>query len=338
MWHGDAALPAAAAVAEAQPAEQARYLHRAEGLYPRPVPPARAAEMASRFRSLGRLIGKALKDGRALDLPLALPLCAWLTGRATFSAAADVALIDASLSRSLAVIVDLGARFAAAPRGAAGASARAAAEAEAEALCLNWTLPGYPWYELRPGGAAAAVAAGDAAAYAAAVAEHLLVRGVAAQLRDVERGVAEVLGAGALRVFAPRELQAMLGGGGGGGGAAEHWRTGAIAGAVVCRHGYTAESSQVAALVEVLSELDAAQRRAFLSFVTGSPRLPLGGFAALQPRLTVVRKDTPRPDEHLPSCSTCQVYLKLPAYTCKAVLRAKLLQAINEGREHFALD
>lgn len=31
-------------------------------------------------------------------------------------------------------------------------------------------------------------------------------------------------------------------------------------------------------------------RSRFLRFVTGSPRLPPGGLAALQPRLTVVRK------------------------------------------------
>ncbi len=43
-------------------------------------------------------------------------------------------------------------------------------------------------------------------------------------------------------------------------------------------------------LLEILSELNAADQRAFLRFVTGCPRLPPGGLAALQPRLTVVRK------------------------------------------------
>jgi HECT-domain (ubiquitin-transferase) len=42
--------------------------------------------------------------------------------------------------------------------------------------------------------------------------------------------------------------------------------------------------------VQILAELDAADQRRFLRFVTGSPRLPPGGIAALQPRLTVVRK------------------------------------------------
>jgi E3 ubiquitin-protein ligase TRIP12 len=79
-----------------------------------------------------------------------------------------------------------------------------------------------------------------------------------------------------------------------------------------------------------------------MQFLTGSPRLPIGGFAELRPRLTVVRKDVGHgagtPDDHLPSCSTCQVYLKLPAYSCKAVLERRLLQAVREGQGHFALD
>lgn len=43
-------------------------------------------------------------------------------------------------------------------------------------------------------------------------------------------------------------------------------------------------------LLEILQELESTQRRAFLQFVTGSPRLPPGGLASLNPKLTVVRK------------------------------------------------
>lgn len=65
-------------------------------------------------------------------------------------------------------------------------------------------------------------------------------------------------------------------------------------------------------------------------------RLPIGGFSALHPNLTVVRKELPvqgrgRPDDYLPSCSTCQVYLKLPQYSSEAIMRQKLLQAMTLG-------
>ena len=83
------------------------------------------------------------------------------------------------------------------------------------------------------------------------------------------------------------------------------------------------------------------ERKHFLMFVTGTPRLPIGGFAALRPLLTVVRKDVGVGgwvDGYLPSCSTCQVYLKLPAYSSEEVLREKLGQAMTLGKEYFALD
>jgi E3 ubiquitin-protein ligase TRIP12 len=38
-------------------------------------------------------------------------------------------------------------------------------------------------------------------------------------------------------------------------------------------------------------ELKGEEKRLFLSFVTGSPRLPSGGFKALSPPLTVVKKE-----------------------------------------------
>jgi E3 ubiquitin-protein ligase TRIP12 len=58
-----------------------------------------------------------------------------------------------------------------------------------------------------------------------------------------------------------------------------------------------------------MSELEPLERRKFLVFVTGSPRLPNGGFGALEPKLTVVLKKTlnatENADDILPSVMTC---------------------------------
>ncbi|KAL0375120.1 UNVERIFIED_CONTAM: E3 ubiquitin-protein ligase UPL4 [Sesamum radiatum] len=43
-------------------------------------------------------------------------------------------------------------------------------------------------------------------------------------------------------------------------------------------------------LLEIMQEFDLEQQRAFLQFVTGAPRLPTGGLASLNPKLTIVRK------------------------------------------------
>ncbi len=108
-------------------------------------------------------------------------------------------------------------------------------------------------------------------------------------------------------------------------------------------------SPPVQALLEVLADLEPADQRRFLRFVTGCPRLPPGGVAALQPRLTVVRKhptgalgggggaSAPEgggggeaglmamlADGDLPSVMTCANYIKLPPYSSKVVLKVGL--------------
>ena len=49
-------------------------------------------------------------------------------------------------------------------------------------------------------------------------------------------------------------------------------------------HGFNMDSRSVRNLLQTMSELSAPQRRDFLQFVTGSPKLPIGG---QYPHLTV---------------------------------------------------
>eukprot|EP00243_Klebsormidium_subtile_P009512 TRINITY_DN4787_c0_g2_i1.p1 TRINITY_DN4787_c0_g2~~TRINITY_DN4787_c0_g2_i1.p1 ORF type:complete len:120 (-),score=32.58 TRINITY_DN4787_c0_g2_i1:350-679(-) len=108
-----------------------------------------------------------------------------------------------------------------------------------------------------------------------------------------------------------------------------------------------------------MGELTPDEQRSFLRFVTGAPRLPPGGLSALTPRLTIVRKHpsggtpsatlgstppgsalapgTTLADGDLPSVMTCANYLKLPPYSCKAVMKDRLLYAIKEGQGSFDL-
>ncbi|XP_074689866.1 E3 ubiquitin-protein ligase TRIP12 isoform X2 [Strix aluco] len=109
-----------------------------------------------------------------------------------------------------------------------------------------------------------------------------------------------------------------------------------------CRpdHGYTHDSRAVKYLFEILSSFDSEQQRLFLQFVTGSPRLPVGGFRSLNPPLTIVRKtfeSTENPDDFLPSVMTCVNYLKLPDYSTIEIMREKLLIAAREGQQSFHL-
>lgn len=53
-------------------------------------------------------------------------------------------------------------------------------------------------------------------------------------------------------------------------------------------HGFNVESKAIRDLVEILSDYDASTRRAFLQFITGSPKLPIGGRTVRLVALTVM--------------------------------------------------
>ena len=81
-----------------------------------------------------------------------------------------------------------------------------------------------------------------------------------------------------LKCFYEDEIEAMMCGTG------EKWTVEALTDTIKFDHGYTATSTAITYFMGLLSELDAADQRRFLRFVTGSPRLPPGGIAALHPR------------------------------------------------------
>lgn len=109
-----------------------------------------------------------------------------------------------------------------------------------------------------------------------------------------------------------------------------------------CRtdHGFNQESQAIQFLYDILSTYTREEQRLFLQFVTGSPRLPTGGFKSLTPPLTIVRKTldaNQNPNDYLPSVMTCVNYLKLPDYSSREVMRQKLKIAANEGSMSFHL-
>ena len=72
--------------------------------------------------------------------------------------------------------------------------------------------------------------------------------------------------------------------------------------------------TSIRTLYEVMASYNREEQRQFLQFVTGCPRLPVGGFKALSPPLTIVKKSFDsqdvNPDDYLPSVMTCVNYLK----------------------------
>lgn len=118
------------------------------------------------------------------------------------------------------------------------------------------------------------------------------------------------------------------------------------------------DSKSVRNLLQTMSEMTPVQRRDFLQFTTGSPKLPIGGkpyqqverasngsnsragFKSLTPMFTVVCKPAEAPyasDDYLPSVMTCANYLKLPDYTDAKILQKRLFTATKEGQGAFHL-
>lgn len=123
-------------------------------------------------------------------------------------------------------------------------------------------------------------------------------------------------------------------------------------------HGFNMDSKSVRNLLQTMSEFTPPQRRDFLQFTTGSPKLPIGGqcapdtiwklcstdsftgFKSLTPMFTVVCKPSEGgypSDDYLPSVMTCVNYLKLPDYTDLATLKKQLYVAMKEGQGAFHL-
>jgi hypothetical protein len=56
--------------------------------------------------------------------------------------------------------------------------------------------------------------------------------------------------------------------------------TSALTEALKADHGFNVDSSAIRDLISIMTGYDDPSRRAFLQFITGSPKLPIGGMSA----------------------------------------------------------
>ncbi|ETO13559.1 hypothetical protein RFI_23811 [Reticulomyxa filosa] len=95
---------------------------------------------------------------------------------------------------------------------------------------------------------------------------------------------------------------------------------------------YTKDSPQIKWFWETVQEMDKEEQALLLQFMTGTSRMPLGGFASL-PGFQI--HSSSQTDETLPSAHTCFNQLDLPTYSTKEVLKKKLSLAIRECSQGF---
>uniref|UniRef100_A0A8B9LPY2 E3 ubiquitin-protein ligase n=1 Tax=Astyanax mexicanus TaxID=7994 RepID=A0A8B9LPY2_ASTMX len=327
--------------------EGTKYMFSSRGLFAVPfgrsTKPAHIAKIKMKFRFLGKLMAKAIMDFRLLDLPLGLPFYKWMLRHESSISSFDLVNIDPGVAKSIQHLEDIirQKRRLEQDQSHTRETLQLALESlnmngcSVEDLGLDFTLPGFPNIELKKGGKDVPVTIHNLEEYLRLVVYWTLNEGVSRQFESFREGFESVFPLHHLQYFYPEELDQLLCGS-----KSETWDVKTLMECCRPDHGYTHDSRAVRFLFEVLSSFDAEQQRLFLQFVTGSPRLPVGGFRSLNPPLTIVRKtfeSTENPDDFLPSVMTCVNYLKLPDYSSIEIMREKLLIAAREGQQSFHL-
>ncbi|KAK5618721.1 WW domain containing E3 ubiquitin protein ligase 1 [Crenichthys baileyi] len=179
-------------------------------------------------------------------------------------------------------------------------------------------------HDLKPDGTNILVTEENKEEYISLMAEWRFSRGVEGQTKAFLDGFNEVVPLQWLQYFDEKELEVMLCG------MQEvdlqDWQRN-----TVYRH-YTRNSKQIIWFWQLVKEVDNEVRLRLMQFVTGTCRLPLGGFAELMgsngPQKFCIEKVGK--DTWLPRSHTCFNRLDLPPYKSYEQLKEKLLFAIEE--------
>lgn len=266
------------------------------------------------FKFMGIFIAMALFHGRFIDSGFTMPFYKKLLNKKLFLA--DIESIDPELHSSLVWVKE-----------------NNIDECNLD-LCFaaDFELLGsLVHHELKPGGINIAVNEENKEEYLGLITQWVFTRGVEEQMKAFMEGFNDVVPLQWLQYFDEREMELMLCG------MQEidvdDWENNSI-----YRH-YNKNSKQVMWLWKFIRELDNEKRTRFLQFVTGTCRLPVGGFRELigsnGPQLFCVEKMGK--ETWLPRSHTCFNRLDLPPYKSYEQLVEKLTFAI-ENTEGFGIE
>ena len=311
----------------------------ANGLFPAPIQTQDLEKVSQIFAFLGRLVAKALYDDRLLNLPFNKAFWKLVLGKPMNLL--DLESVDINIGRYILELNQVSKSKQLIYEEHSDPDIREKhlkrldlKGVRVENLHLNFTLPGYEQIELKPNGKNILVTTENIETYIRLVAEQTLLQ--QCQATAFRKGFEKLIPIEMLNVFEYEELEAVICGGG-----SESWDIECLKSTIVPAHGYTRSSLVFKNLLKLMSNFSIEERKLFLQFVTGCPRLPIGGFKCLTPPLTVVRKPPTNaaisPDKYLPSVMTCQNYLKIPEYSSYDTLEKQLRYAVTEAKEAFHL-
>uniref|UniRef100_A0A2C9JGB1 HECT-type E3 ubiquitin transferase n=1 Tax=Biomphalaria glabrata TaxID=6526 RepID=A0A2C9JGB1_BIOGL len=183
-------------------------------------------------------------------------------------------------------------------------------------------------HELKPGGKEIKVTEDNKKEYVKLYVQWRFMRGIEAQFLSLQKGFNEIIPQHLLRSFDERELELMIGGLGKID--LDDWKK-----HTRLKH-CTAETNIVRWFWRAVDNFDDEMRARLLQFVTGSSRVPLQGFKALQgstgaagPRLFTIHQVDICTD-NLPKAHTCFNRLDIPPYENFEKFLSKLTCAVEE--------
>ncbi|KAM9798424.1 E3 ubiquitin-protein ligase HACE1 isoform 1-T1 [Neosynchiropus ocellatus] len=186
---------------------------------------------------------------------------------------------------------------------------------------------------LKPGGTSILVTQDNKAEYVQLVTELRMTRAIQPQINAFLQGFHTFIPPSLIQLFDEYELELLLSG------MPEidvqdWWRN------TEYTSGYDSQEQVVQWFWEVVRSLTQEERILMLQFVTGSSRVPHGGFAYLMggsglQKFTIAA--VPYTSNLLPTSSTCINMLKLPEYPSQEVLRDRLLVALHCGSYGYTM-
>ncbi|KAI0112033.1 hypothetical protein GGR51DRAFT_53501 [Nemania sp. FL0031] len=166
--------------------------------------------------------------------------------------------------------------------------------------------------------------------YVRLVVEHKLLSSVKDQMENFLKGFHDIIPAELISIFNEQELELLISG------LPDvdidDWKSNTE------YQNYTPSSPQIQWFWRALRSFDKEEVAKLLQFVTGTSKVPLNGFKELEGMNGIARFNIHRDygnKDRLPSSHTCFNQLDLPEYESYETLRRQLLKAITTGSDYF---
>ncbi|CEP01414.1 unnamed protein product (mitochondrion) [Plasmodiophora brassicae] len=267
-------------------------------------------ESKHEYELIGAMLGLAIYNSVILDLHF--PLCVYkklLNSPVSFD---DLRSFNPSLHRGLQQLRDF--------------------DGDVESVfCLTFSIE-YSLFgevkrvELCPNGQNIPVTKENRERYVELFTEYTLNTSIETQFSAFKYGFEMVCGGAWLHLFRPEELELAICG-------SPELDFHALEAAAKYEN-YTRDSPVIVNFWKVVHEMTEEQKRRFLSFCTGSDRVPINGLGSLRVPFIIARNGGD--SDRLPTSHTCFNHLLLPAYSTLGKLRERLLTAIQNS-EGFGL-